>query len=262
MSSLWRLPPLAGILDPRPEREAQRSPIANAANIPFDQLSERTSELPPRDRTIHLADFRAGSSSESAFLAADFLDRGGRRFAWQVPAIAEVFTSGRLWEPNELLQAAAQLATGTRALDLGCGAGRDAVALASAGFDVVGLDVLPDAVDRMLGLYERWKGPGWGRLQGLRRDWARQTGQFDLVIAFAAFSADLPDAALRCLAPDGVFAVSAFTTLDAESQGVPARSHHVAPDELQKRFSALLPIHAEAFWDGGRHRATFIGRLG
>jgi len=260
MQSPWRLPPLATILDPRPEHVARDLPIWDAANLPVDELGERLAELPPKDRVLPLADFRGGPSEEASLLAANFLDRGGRRFVWQQPSDAHEFADGRLWEPRPLLQNAVQQATGKRALDLGCGAGRDAVALVSAGCDVVGLDILPDAVDRMNRLFCRWRGEGWGTLEGAVGNWANYSGEFDLVIAFASFDSVLPEAAVRCLAPGGILAVEAFTTLDAEAQGVPVRDHHVEAECFHARFPLLAPIHEEAIWVGGRHRVSYIGR--
>lgn len=142
---------LGRLLDPRPHAEAARQPIADSVNIPIVELADRVAELPPRGRTVLVAD--VGSAAETAI---NLLIEAGRAAeltrGWEYGAPAD-----RLWEPNAWLEQIARELTPGRALDLGCGAGRDALYLAGLGWEVVGVDRLPDALERAGRLAERYR---------------------------------------------------------------------------------------------------------
>lgn len=87
------------------------------------------------------------------------------------------------YEPNVFLVPRVEGLRPGRALDLGCGEGRNALWLATQGWDVTAIDFSQVAVDR---------GRGWAGQRGLNvdfevadvLDYRPETGAFDLVIVF------------------------------------------------------------------------------
>lgn len=87
------------------------------------------------------------------------------------------------YEPNVFLVPRVEGLRPGRALDLGCGEGRNALWLASRGWEVTAIDFSQVAVDR---------GRGWAGQRGLNvdfevadvLDYRPETGAFDLVIVF------------------------------------------------------------------------------
>ncbi len=172
--------PQARLLDPRPEEEAASAPIAEAANIPADQLRERRHELPPRGRTVLVA--RADPAADEAIAQLARMGyRGSSVDDWDY---TEQPKPWRLWEPNPMLQPL-PMPPG-EALDLGCGSGRDAVWLAAHGWRVTGVDILPEAIGMAERLAERYGVSEAARWQvaDLRRPDSLPDGPFDLLLAF------------------------------------------------------------------------------
>jgi len=180
-------PPLVEcrFLDPRPAAEAARAPIVGAVNMPRSELPARTHELPPRDELI-----RVVGPPEFAEPAVAWLTSAGRRaavesaFEYAPPADARLV--GRLWRPTAFLaEVCARLSPG-RALELACGTGRDAVYLAACGWQVLAVDVLPDALERGQMLAQRCApalAPVEWRQADLERGVLKLPAGFDLVVA-------------------------------------------------------------------------------
>jgi SAM-dependent methyltransferase len=110
---------------------------------------------------------------------------GPRAASWSRPETVEAFTKGL---PNAVLvrYVEGERSTGNvrRVLDIGCGAARNAVPLAKAGLEVVGLD---NATPMITAAHERWQAAGGGtalRLVCARMDaLPLATGSCDLVVA-------------------------------------------------------------------------------
>ncbi len=154
------------VLDLRPAEDFQRCHRPDSVNIPLEELAGRIHELPPRDvpLTIYDTDARRARWARSRL-------RARRRIvqdvihgaAWLEDARTETGPSPRhLWQPHPLLVEAVGLAgqqwsslMARRALDIACGTGRDAVFLATSGFQVEAWDVLPDALERCSDLARR-----------------------------------------------------------------------------------------------------------
>jgi SAM-dependent methyltransferase len=139
------------VLDAREARAFARGHAPGAAHLWAGDWEARAAELPPReDAFLVVAEDGAAARALVARLAA----RGHRRAAVAPPAIAadrsETGPPRRVaWRPSSwLLECAATLAPGARVLDLACGSGRNLAALARHGARAVGLDLLPDALER------------------------------------------------------------------------------------------------------------------
>ena len=190
------------LLDVRPSRDFRVEHLAGASNIPLAELQRRTGELPPAKETFQ----RGGGltlvtrSAAETTAALEVITP-----AWNVvevhEATSEFFRTARelgtsasggteggslLWQPSPHLPRVCSAletlnppaASSRRALDLGCGKGRDAVWLALRGWSVVGVDNQSCFLSAMQGLAER------------KTVAARVTGvRLDLIAAAAAATA-------------------------------------------------------------------------
>ena len=110
---------------------------------------------------------------------------GPRASSWTRPETVEAFTRGL---PNAALVHYVERERATRSVrrvvDIGCGAARNALPLAKAGLEVVGLD---DATPMIAAARERWRAEGDGtalRLVSGRMDaLPLATGSCDLIVA-------------------------------------------------------------------------------
>ena len=163
------------MLDLRAEKDFERRRFAGAVNIPFGDLDGRLHELPPRGTPlcvllappdgeddsatfeaqlrVFAADFKSNPwRVESAFVPGDalFLEIATRAGARVASGAAPREARGRLWEPSDAvarwlprIERATRTDDGASRnvlVDLGCGAGRDAVFAALRGWYVLALD--------------------------------------------------------------------------------------------------------------------------
>ena len=163
------------MLDLRAEKDFERRRFDGAVNIPFGDLDGRLHELPPRGTPLSVllkqpdgpddaatfeaqlrvfaADFKSNPwRVESAFVPGDalFLEIATRAGARVASGAAPREARGRLWEPSDAVARwLPRIERATRTddgefrnvlVDLGCGAGRDAVFAALRGWHVLALD--------------------------------------------------------------------------------------------------------------------------
>ncbi len=253
------------ILDPRDADTARRRPLADAVNIPRAELPDRTHELPPREQVVTVA-----GPLELARDTVRWLESVRRRGEVAVTSPSAGVSPGgdevgRLWEPAAFLEnVAAGLAPG-RALDLACGTGRDAVFLAAAGWRVVGVDVLPDALARAGDLQRRyapaappidWRCADLESSRGLGGV-LRPDERFDLITVFRFLDRSLLRSASGYLNPGGSLVVETFTTVHRARHGRPSRDDHVLqPGELPALLGPRMEIrHYSEAWRAGPHTA-------
>lgn len=245
-------------LDPRAAAAAATSPYPNAVNIPFAELPTRMHELPPRDHELPVV-----GPVELATQVAAWLRQGGRRAIVVANAADEPTPQrviGRLWSPNAwLADVAARLPSG-RALDLGCGTGRDAVHLASLGWHVTGVDVLPDAVERAADLARRCAAAiapvAWQCADAQDPAFVPPGGAFDLVVMLRYLHRPLVRRSRAWLRPGGSFVAETFTTLHRERHGRPVAERDVLhPGELPELVQPLEICAFEEGWRGAAHTA-------
>lgn len=204
------------LLDPR---EAANPAISESVNIPKKQLAARNFELPVKGASLKIANV------EGADVALEWLLASGR------PAtLTDDFSFGesyaaRLWSPNAFLEeTAAGLAPGL-ALDLGCGVGREAVFLASEGWQITAIDHLPDAIDRARLLAERYAPEAtidW-RVADLAPFPIPHSSfpQFNLVTMLFFFDLKTVEHARAWLAPGGNLLIESFSEQNRERTGKP-----------------------------------------
>lgn len=165
--------------------------LEQAVYIP--DLGARMHELPPPDVPF----FVAGPGAEEI---VERLNARGRRceirrVEQDLPDDSSPRPRWRLWQPDPWVQSV--VGTG-RALDVGCGSGRDAVALAASSWLVTAMDPLPDALERGRDLEARY-GDGQPIL------WTQEmpSDQYDLVLLIRCGRPELLPPALERVAPGG-----------------------------------------------------------
>ena len=255
----------AVVLDTRDPDAFEHGHVAGSGHIPRRELAARRSELPGRDTAILVVaeDGPAASAGAAAletlgYAAVSFLDApltalpGG---------LTDHAPAARLWRPAPFLEEVLPLvsrppvaATGPgapgghapRALDLACGAGRDAVFLALHGFEVQGWDHAPEALERARDLARRHGVVVRTELHDLEQPGLPSPGRpFDLIVCFRFLHRPLFPWIERALAPGGWLVYETFRT-GQERFGRPIRAHFLlAPDELAAAFPALETVRYE-----------------
>lgn len=249
-------PPVCTRLDPRPAAEAAACPIADAVNIPLDELAARTHELPPTTKVVQIVGPAALTEQ-----SVTWLNTHGRRAC---AAADWSYAKGpvrpaRLWLPNGFLETIVAEFPPGAALDLACGTGRDAVYLATRGWQVTAVDVLPDALERGRALAARYASGAlpirWLEAD-LERDPPAALGPFDLVVMVRYLHRPLLARLTDWLRPGGSFVCECFTTVHRARRGRPARPADVVePGELRTLLAELTLRRYTEDWQGDRHTA-------
>lgn len=263
MSTVFRLAELGLLLDVRPAIAFAENPTKDSVNIPFSELSQRLHELPSVDESLAIAD-----NCGDATMAIEFLRRGGRncQFSNEFEFLAnEAYEPRRLWRPNSFLEKIAPDLQKGRALDLGCGSGRDSVFLAGNGFDVLGVDILPDALEKGRDLASRYligpqnaEPPIEWRKRDLEKD-GPPDGPYDLIVSFRYLHRPLLEKVHELLNKGGSLVLETFTELHREKHGKPSSDDHVLKtDELAKLAPGLEVRIADEGWRGDIHTGRLL----
>lgn len=128
-----------------------------------------------------------------------------------------------------------------RALDLACGAGRNALCLAEAGYEVEALDISGVAVERARaaarerGLEVEWR---VADLDGFEPPPAR----FDLITVIRYTNREMMERLPEGLADGGMLLVEHHLRTDAPVRGPTSRAFRLAPNELIELFHDRLRV--------------------
>ena len=176
---------------------------------------------------------------DERFRAGDHADAEPDPFLMQLEEYAELLPPGR--------RAGGPKAEGPKALDLACGAGRNAVYLAEHGWDVMACDV---------------------SLEGLRKaqDLARERGvrlklfcqdletvqlpvaSFDLILCFFYLQRELFPQIKAALRPQGLLVYKTYTTDQLRFPGRPRHPlHMLQPQELLEAFREFRVLCYQEF---------------
>lgn len=143
-------------------------------------------------------------------------------------------------EPSEfLVENVGLLPKGGRALDVAMGTGRNAVYLASLGFEVIGVDISRVACERAVEAARAAR----VRIEALCADmetWGVPEAAFDVVINFNYLHRDLCAGLAGALRPGGVLVFQTFTLEQRQFGWGPSKDEFLLrPGELRELFSGL-----------------------
>jgi tellurite methyltransferase len=253
------------VLDTREPEAFARGHLAGSGHIPRVELLARRAELPPRDAAILVV---AEEASAAAAAAAAIEALGYSAVSWldaPLSALADGLSdrapAARLWRPAPFLEevlplilrphgtaptSGALVANPPLALDLACGAGRDAVFLAQHNFEVEGWDHAPEALERARGLADRHGVTVRTEIRDLEQpDLPPPARLFDLIVCFRFLHRPLFPWMERALTPGGWLAYETFR-VGQERFGKPIRAQFLlARNELARAFPMLETIHYE-----------------
>lgn len=161
--------------------------------------------------------------------------------------------------PRKLLLEVAPLLTGSRALDVAGGAGRDAVWLASRGFEVTLTDVSPVALAAARARAAR----AGVDLRILPRDLDVEPlppGPFDVVCSFDFLCRPLFAVFPAILAPGGVLVFSQPTRTNLARNRHPSARYLLDDGELPSLVRGLEIVRYQEGWFDDRHEARLVAR--
>jgi tellurite methyltransferase len=156
--------------------------------------------------------------------------------------------------PSDWLAANRGLLRGTRALDLACGTGRNALWLARLGFTVDALDISEVAIESLQGVTAGVH----ARAVDLERE-PLPIGGYDVVVMINYLQRDLFAGAAAALAPGGVLVAETVTRAHVEQLGRSFDERFLlAPGELRSAFGGLevLRYQEGVVQRSGRPRAV------
>jgi len=270
------------LLDPRPRAEAEACPISRGANIPLAELPKRMHELPAKGNVVKVCDLGVLAGDTVMLLE----ERGHRcaivpfeyEYGFQSPqrhsggdekALDGVMWRSvatmpryRLWEPNSFLMSVVREVRPGDAIDLGCGSGRDAVALADQGWQVTAVDILPDALDKGKDLLRRYAPASVGKVRWQACDIAlfdAPAESADLVVCNLFFDPRATEIAASALRPGGLFVCETFTETHRREHNSPQEKRVVSREALE-RHPSLTIAHWSEGWSSDRHLARIVAR--
>lgn len=138
-----------------------------------------------------------------------------------------------------------------RALDVACGAGRNSLRIAEAGFDVDAVDISEVAISQGRAKAER---------RGLEVTWmvsdlddlALPEGKYDLITVIRYVNRGLWPRLVEALAPDGWLLVEHHMKSHAPVAGPPTPDFRLDPQELLAAFGSLRVVFYEEVLETGR----------
>jgi tellurite methyltransferase len=138
--------------------------------------------------------------------------------------------------PAEFLVANRNLLPSGKALDLAMGAGRNAVYLAKEGFDVEGIEVASDAVEKAIALASSEEVKISTLLADLENDFILRPSYYDLIICFYYLHRPLISEIKKALKPGGVVVYETYIC-DQAQWGQPKNPDHLLKhNELLNMF--------------------------
>jgi 2-polyprenyl-3-methyl-5-hydroxy-6-metoxy-1,4-benzoquinol methylase len=147
-------------------------------------------------------------------------------------------------KPIKLITDFANLATGTKALDIACGMGRHSKYLASQGFEVDALDISTLAIDTLQGI------PNITPIEVDFDTYTLSKNTYDLIICTFFLKRELFPQMIDALKEDGILIYETFV-YHPDNQQVPSqRSYLLEKGELEHVFgNALELIKSCEYWD-------------
>jgi tellurite methyltransferase len=138
--------------------------------------------------------------------------------------------------PAEFLVANRKLLPSGKALDIAMGAGRNAVYLAKEGFEVEGIEIAPDAIEKAVALAASEGVKIKSVVADLENGYRLPASAFDLIICFYYLHRPLIPEIKQALKPGGVVVYETYIC-DQAQWGKPSNPDHLLQhDELLNMF--------------------------
>jgi SAM-dependent methyltransferase len=217
----------------------------------LEQFTEFQAELPEPYAVI---DVLEGVGSEEACEALRALRRNPRLVRIESANMA----SNRLWNINDVLYEIAEKTHPGTALDLGCGAGRDAVWLAANGWEVTAVDRLQTNLDWLKKLRAAYAPNDLIHWVLANLNETRPENQYHLVLLHYCWDQNYFDLAKKCVAPGGYLSILAHSQTHRNCFGNPRESKILDPTDLKKE--GFEPIIEREFWSKDRHSVSIVLR--
>jgi SAM-dependent methyltransferase len=146
-------------------------------------------------------------------------------------------------EPASLLvENVVLLPLGGKALDLAMGTGRNAVYLATLGFNVTGIDISPVAV-KMAKSKAHWAGVKIEAIVANLERYFLPQNTYDLILNFYYLQRSLAPQILTALKPGGLLCFETYTQEQARYGRPHTISYLLEPGELPRMFPGLEVLH-------------------
>ena len=243
---IWRDQLTKGPLDPD---KVQRETRAETLDDWIDLLSSFPAELPEPFAKIDVLD---GPGAEFCCEALRTLKRNPR----PVKLAPVDQTSNRLWNINSVLYDIADLTTPGTALDLGCGAGRDAVWLAANGWEVTAVDRLQENLETLKLLRAAYAPNDPIHWVQANLNETKPQNQSDLVLLHYCWDPNYFELAKHCVRPNGLLSVIAHSETNYKCFANPRESRILKPEELT--HEGFVRIIDRQFWSRDRHSVSIV----
>lgn len=247
----------APVLDVRDPPAFAAGHLAGSGHLPLAELRARRGELPSRERALSVLAADSGAARAAAEALAEMGYRVVSALVASDPVVAPRLTDrsgpARLWRAAPFLLEVLDAIPAGRALDLACGAGREAVTLAERGFAVEAWDRAPEALAAARALAARC-GVAIETIEAdLERPGAAPPeGRYQLVVVFRFLHRPLFPAIERALAPGGHLVYETYRR-GQERFGRPTHARFLLEaGELARAFPTLETLRSEEpAWPGG-----------
>lgn len=264
------------IIDLRCQSEYSQGHLVDSSHFELNTLIERMHELPKRDQPLKLVGTQQQISSGEQKLTEKgyqivrcLIWRDEYQYPLQTHQLYEVGeASKRLWRAapaiEEYVQDNPPSLPHNRALDIGCGGGRDAVYLAINGWRVTAIDYLPSMLQKASMLASRYQTKVECQrmdLEDASRPLLSLQTQFDLIIVMRYLYRPLFQQIKTQLSNNGVLIYQTFME-GCEAFGKPKNPRFILKaDELKQEFKGYKIIKNETRYLGdGRPTNLFIAR--
>ncbi len=234
------------LLDVRSPAEYAGGHIPGAALLPVDLIASAPATLEPEGKPWLVYCEHGVRSLHAARILVqagfpDVINMSGGMSAWRGPREHTAADPAAMPGPASwLLRNSDLLPWGGKALDVACGAGRNALLLAGAGLSVTAVDRDAGVIARLAQVARRLQLPLQAHASDLEMAGADLgEGAYDLVLVIHYLHRPLFPALVRALRPGGLLLYETFTTAQA-ARGRPTNPDYLLrPGELAQRVSGL-----------------------
>lgn len=272
-----------GILDLRAAANYQAGHLKSSTWLCWQDLPECLNELPATPAKLFLVGDKEEIEAASIFLDSKGYEVNGslvieddaamQKWSESLPGMVVAGKdSKRLWSPSPLLSnwVSELIQEGfdpksskprPKALDLGCGGGRDAVFLAQQGWQVTGIDQEARVLKRAKQLAAKSGASAKFKCCDLKKAGCFPDNEFDLVVVVRYLNRELFDQIDAAIVPGGYIVYQTFVT-GAEAFGSPKNPNFILQiDELSKVFSGYqIIVDRIDELEDGRPVASFVAQ--